>query len=59
MFRFGKDKARQRFYLLPGMGGKALRRKRKTILKWTIATGLVVSALVACLLYIIYRMQYR
>ena len=58
MSRSAKDKERHRFYLLPGMGGKALRRKKKEILKWTIATGLFVSALVACLLYVLYRMQY-
>jgi hypothetical protein len=56
---FAKDKARQRFYLLPGMGGKALRRKQKVIFKWTIAAGLFFSALVAGLLYVLYRMQYR
>jgi hypothetical protein len=56
MFRSAKDKPRQRFYLLPGMGGGAMRRKRKAILKWTIAAGLFFSALVACLLYIIYKM---
>jgi hypothetical protein len=59
MFRSAKDKERHRFYLLPGMGGKALRRKRKTVLKWTIAIGLFFSAVVACLLYVLYRVQYR
>jgi high-affinity Fe2+/Pb2+ permease len=28
-----------------------LRRKRKLILQWSIAAGLFVSALLACLLY--------
>ena len=56
MFRSAKDKPRQRFYLLPGMGGGAMRRKRKAILKWTLAAGLFFSALVAFLLYIIYKM---
>ncbi|MGO8675106.1 MAG: hypothetical protein ACLQVX_04455 [Limisphaerales bacterium] len=59
MFRPAKDKPRQRFYLLPGMGGKALRRKQIVILKWTIAAGLFVSGMVACLLYVMYRMQNR
>jgi hypothetical protein len=59
MFRPAKDKARQRFYLLPGMGGRALRRKQIVILRWTIAAGLFVSGMVACLLYVIYRMQNR
>jgi hypothetical protein len=62
MFWSARKKERQehqRFYLLPGMGGGAMRRKRKTILKWTIAAGLLFSALVACLLYVIYRLQCR
>ena len=59
MSRSAKDKERHRFYLLPGMGGKALRRKQKVVLKWTIAAGLFFSVAVACLLYVIYRMQYH
>jgi len=59
MSRSAKDKERHRFYLLPGMGGKALRRKQKVVLKWTIAAGLFFSVVVACLLYVIYRMQYH
>ena len=51
MFGFARDKEKDRFYLLPGMGGRALRRKRKVILKWSIAAGLVASLLVAGLLY--------
>jgi hypothetical protein len=46
-------KERPRFYLLPGMGGSALRRKRKVFLQWAIAAGLFVSALVAGILYLI------
>ncbi|HPC61954.1 MAG TPA: hypothetical protein PKX23_14920 [Verrucomicrobiota bacterium] len=46
-----KQRDRDRYYLLPGMGGRALRRKRRMILQWSIATGLIVSAAVACILY--------
>jgi len=46
---------RERFYLLPGMGGRALRRKRKIILQWSIAAGLFVSGIVAGLLYLLYQ----
>jgi hypothetical protein len=53
MFWTAKDKERERFYLLPGMGGRALRRKRKIILRWSILAGLFVSVLVACLLYLL------
>ena len=48
---FQRDKERDRFYLLPGMGGRALRRKRKLILQWSIAAGLLVSLVLAWLLY--------
>lgn len=57
MLWFLKPKKRERFYLLPGMGGRNLQRKRKRILKWSIAAGLVTSALLACLLYFISSMR--
>ncbi len=46
-----RHKPRQRFYLLPGMGGKNLRRKRNVILGWSIAAGLITSGILACILY--------
>jgi hypothetical protein len=48
-------KERERFYLLPGMGGSALRRKRKLMLTWSIAAGLVVSGALAAVLYLLYE----
>jgi hypothetical protein len=53
------SKEHQRFYLLPGMGGSALRRKRKLFLQWAIAAGLFVSLIVAGLLYLLDIMQRR
>jgi hypothetical protein len=55
MLWFERDKEKQRFYLLPGMGGRALRRKHRRFLGWAIAFGLVVSAVLACALYLISR----
>ena len=52
---FARDKEKNRFYLLPGMGGRALRRKRKLILSWSIAAGLFVSLVVALILYAMSR----
>jgi hypothetical protein len=46
---------RERFYLLPGMGGRAYRRKRKIILQCAIGAGLLASALVALAFYLINR----
>jgi hypothetical protein len=50
-----KEKDRERFYLLPGMGGRAFRRKRRIIIQWSIAIGLLVSALLALVLYLANR----
>jgi hypothetical protein len=51
MSRTVKQKEEERFYLLPGMGGQALQRKRKLMLRWSILAGVVVSALLAGILY--------
>lgn len=48
---FKRDKERDRFYLLPGMGGRAARAKHKRILQWSIAIGLIVSAIMAAAIY--------
>ena len=50
-----RPKPRQRFYLLPGMGGRALRRKHRLFLGWSIAIGLMVSAILAIALYYLGR----
>jgi hypothetical protein len=50
---FARNKERERFYLLPGQGGRALRRKRRVFFWWSILAGLVVSAFLAGLLYLI------
>jgi hypothetical protein len=55
MLWFGRNKEPQRFYLLPGMGGRALRKKQRLFLRWSIAIGLVVSGVVACVLYFMSR----
>jgi len=44
-------KERERYYLLPGMGGSAARRKQIKFLKWSVAAALLVSAILAVLLY--------
>jgi hypothetical protein len=46
-----KNKEKERFYLLPGMGGRNLWRKQKVILRWTALAGLLISAVVGLLLY--------
>jgi hypothetical protein len=51
MWGFQKDKERERYYLLPGQGGRSARRKHRRILLWSIAFGLVVSAVFVCVMY--------
>jgi hypothetical protein len=48
---YQKDKEKNRFYLLPGMGGRAYRRKQKVILQYSVAAGLVIAAVFAAVLY--------
>ena len=55
MFWSKKDKEKNRFYLLPGMGGWNLRRKRRRIFRWSIVAGIIVSAVLAYLFYLVNR----
>ncbi|MGD1087313.1 MAG: hypothetical protein ABR955_01120 [Verrucomicrobiota bacterium] len=54
MFRYKTNKDEKephRFYLLPGLGGKAWRRKQNFILGWTVIAALAASAILSALLY--------
>jgi hypothetical protein len=51
MFGFKSNKGENRFYLFPGQGGPALRRKRKKFLIWSVIVALFVSAVFSALLY--------
>jgi hypothetical protein len=50
-FRPKRNKETERFYLLPGQGGQAYRRKQKTILTYSIVVGLIVAAVLGALIY--------
>ena len=56
MFRPKADKEPERFYLLPGMGGRAARRKHFYFLKWAIAAALGGSGILALVMYLLNRM---
>jgi hypothetical protein len=45
------EKEHERFYLLPGMGGRPLRRKRKIIFWSSIIAGLVFAVILGAFLY--------
>lgn len=49
------NKEQKRFYLFPGQGGRAYYRKQWIILKASLIVGLLVSAVLAFALYMIYR----
>jgi hypothetical protein len=51
MFGFKRNKETERFYLLPGQGGAAFRRKQRFLLTWAIAVGLLVAAVLGALMY--------
>ena len=57
MLWFERNKERHRFYLLPGMGGRALRRKHRRFLAWSLVIGLVVSAILTYLLILLSRQR--
>jgi hypothetical protein len=46
-----QDKEPERYYLLPGMGGQALHRKRMLMLWWSLAVGLFISTALALVIY--------
>ena len=58
MFFSKTDKEPERYYLLPGQGGRAARRKQMLFWKWSIIAGLVVSAILAAVLYLVNRLGY-
>ena len=53
---FKKDKERDRFYLLPGMGGRAAREKHRRILGWSLVFGVFISVGFAAALYFLNQM---
>jgi hypothetical protein len=52
---FKRDKEKERFYLLPGMGGKAFRRKQNIFLMWSLLAGALVAVVVAASIYFLNR----
>ena len=55
LFNSKRNKEAERFYLLPGQGGAAYRRKQIYILKWSILVGFIVSSLLVAVMYYLNR----
>jgi hypothetical protein len=51
LFPFKRNKENERFYLLPGQGGAAYRRKQRYLLAWAIIVGLLLSVALGALMY--------
>jgi hypothetical protein len=48
---------RERFYLLPGMGGRARRRKEKVFLTWSVIVGVGTAVVLGLAIYWINNRQ--
>jgi len=46
-----KDKPRERFYLLPGQGGRNYHRKQQFIMRWTILAALLFGVVLAAVMW--------
>jgi hypothetical protein len=55
MFRPKPNKEPERFYLLPGQGGRAARRKHLYFLKLSVVIALGLSLILAGLMYLLNR----
>src|SRR5271170_1656922 len=55
MFWKKTNKEPERFYLFPGQGGRAYRRKQWFILTWSLAAAFVVAAVLVAILYLLNR----
>jgi hypothetical protein len=51
-----QKKEDKRYYLLPGQGGNAYRRKRNFMLTWSVIVGLLLSGALTALLFYLNRM---
>jgi uncharacterized MAPEG superfamily protein len=51
VFGFKSNKPRERFYLLPGQGGRNYRQKQRKFLTWTVVVSLVFGALLTMVLW--------
>lgn len=46
-----KPRERERFYLLPGQGGRNYYRKQKLIMGWTISVAVVFGLIIAAVMW--------
>ena len=51
MFFRKKNKPRERFYLLPGQGGRNYHRKQRRLLWWSVAVALLFGLVLAAVMW--------
>jgi hypothetical protein len=51
VFGFKSNKPRERFYLLPGQGGRNYRRKQQLFMRWTVSVALVFGLIIAAVMW--------
>ena len=51
MFGLKSNKPRERFYLLPGQGGRNYRRKQQMLMRWTVSVALVFGLILAAVMW--------
>ena len=51
MFGFKSKKPRERFYLLPGQGGRNYHRKQKVFLRWAVLVALLFGLVIALVMW--------
>jgi hypothetical protein len=54
-----REKEPERYYLFPGMGGRAARRKQMMMLKAGVAVGLVIAGILVLFLYFLHNRPIR
>ena len=52
---FKSKKPRERFYLLPGQGGRNYYRKQRVIMRWTIAISLLFAFSMSAIMWWVAR----
>ena len=50
-----KEKPRERFYLLPGQGGRNYYRKQRVLLQWAIVVALLGGVVLAAVMWFMSR----
>jgi hypothetical protein len=52
-----KQKPRERFYLLPGQGGRSYHQKQRLIMRWTVAAALSFGTVLGVVLWLLARQK--